>query len=410
MLSCNQRKQGIPYEPKGTYTMGHAIDYMVFDRKMPRTQMLEAVEHWAKENVDPYEHSEDGDIWNIDVYNGSLNGDRAWHEDTVYSCRQDAEDAIGRMDKGFYDDHAVLFYDVDSLKPTAVMKDIKRRQDETMMKREALIADSHTWAGRKSKYVTCEDCGSKLNVERLRSMSTCVCPLCRNDLRSETVLNRVKAYDEKIRELRGKYAKEMKKLKSKAAVKWLVKMEVHCWTLLCLQVMDGNLKWYGSHHFFVVSLVRHWKCRPTGSIRGVIMQQGRKARITVEPMRPCNTLCFPNHIVPVPCLFLHGSCHNVNSHDNQCSQWNRGVMQRDCAGHACMRSRWMDYHWRYHGVGCEPSDDNCFSMAICLMSIRRYLPKRMIVACSVAVRIRGGWLASIHEVNSALRDDESNAD
>lgn len=52
---------------------------------------------------------------------------------------------------------------------------------------------------------------------------------------------------------------------------------------------------------------------------------------------------------------------------------------------------------------------NCFSMAICLMSIRRYLPKRMIVACSVAVRIRGGWLASIHEVNSALRDDESNA-
>lgn len=231
MLSCNQRKQGIPYEPKGTYTMGHAIDYMVFDRKMPRTQMLEAVEHWAKENVDPYEHSEDGDIWHIDVYNGSLNGDRAWHEDTVYSCRQDAAAAIGRMDKGFYDDHAVLFYDVDSLKPTAVMKDIKRRQDETMMKREALIADSHTWAGRKSKYVTCEDCGSKLNVERLRSMSTCVCPLCRNDLRSETVLNRVKAYDEKIRELRGKYAKEMKKLKSKAAVKWLVKMEVHCWTL-----------------------------------------------------------------------------------------------------------------------------------------------------------------------------------
>lgn len=105
------------------------------------------------------------------MYNGSLNGDRAWHEDTVYSCRQDAAAAIGRMDKGFYDDHAVLFYDVDSLKPTAVMKDIKRRQDETMMKREALIADSHTWAGRKSKYVTCEDCGSKLNVERLRSMN-----------------------------------------------------------------------------------------------------------------------------------------------------------------------------------------------------------------------------------------------
>ena len=104
--------------------MGHAIDYMTFDRKTPRKKMLEAVEDWAKHNVGPYEHSEDGNIWNIDAYDGSLNGDRAWHEDTVYSCRQDAEDAIGRMDKGFYDDHAVLFYDVDSLKPTAAMNAI----------------------------------------------------------------------------------------------------------------------------------------------------------------------------------------------------------------------------------------------------------------------------------------------
>lgn len=208
--------------------MTHVINYMVFDRKTPREKMRACVEDWAKHNVDPYEHSEDGDIWNIDVYNGSLNGDRAWHEDTVYSCRQDAEGAISWMDKGFYDDHAVLFYDVDSLKPTAAMKDIKRRQDETEKKREALIADSHAWTGRKSKYVTCEDCGSKLNVEYLRSMSTCTCPLCLNDLRSESVRNRIKAYDKKIEELSGKYTTAMKKLKSKAAVKWLVKMEVHC--------------------------------------------------------------------------------------------------------------------------------------------------------------------------------------
>lgn len=217
-----------PYEPKGL-TMSHAINYMVFNRKTPREKMRACVEDWAKHNVDPYEHSDDGDIsHNKNLYGGSLNGDRAWHEDTVYACRQDAMDAIERMDKGFYDDHAVLFYDVDSLKPTAAMKEIKRRQDETEKKREALIADSRAWTGRKSKYVTCEDCGSKLNVERLRSMRTCTCPLCRNDMRSETVLNRIKAYDAKIKELRGKHATAMKKLKSKAAVMWLVKMEVHC--------------------------------------------------------------------------------------------------------------------------------------------------------------------------------------
>ena len=208
--------------------MGHVVDYMVFDRKTPRKNMRACVEDWAKRNVDLYEHSEDGDLRGINVYGGTLNGDRAWHDGTVYACRQDAEDAIERMDKGFYDDHAVLFYDVDSLKPTAVMKDIQRRQDETEKKREALIAYSHTWAGRKSKYVSCEHCGSKLNVECLRSMRTCTCPLCRNDLRSESVINRIKSYDEKIKEMRGKYVKEMKKLKAKAAVKWMVKMEVHC--------------------------------------------------------------------------------------------------------------------------------------------------------------------------------------
>lgn len=208
--------------------MGHVIDYMVFDRKTPLKTMRACVEDWAKHNVDPYEHSEDGNIWNMNVYHGTLNGDRAWHEDTVYACRQDAEDAIEEMDKGFYDDHAVLFYDVDSLKPTAAMKDIQRRQDETEKKRETLIADSLNWTGRKSKYVSCEQCGSRLNVECLRSMRTFDCPLCRNDLRSASVINRIKAYDGKIRELRGKYAKEMKKLKSKADVKWLVKMEVHC--------------------------------------------------------------------------------------------------------------------------------------------------------------------------------------
>lgn len=208
--------------------MGHAIDYMTFDRKTPRRKMLDAVEIWAKRNCDPREVSADGDLHGMDVYHGTLLVDKAWHEDTVYSCRQDAEDAIGRMNRGFYDDHAVLFYDVDSLKPTAAMSAIKRRQNEAEKKRDAIIADSHAWSGRKSKYVTCEGCGSRLNVERLRSMSTCICPLCRNDLRSETVRNRIKAYDEKIEELSGKYVEEMKKLKAKAAVKWLVKMEVHC--------------------------------------------------------------------------------------------------------------------------------------------------------------------------------------
>lgn len=60
-------------------------------------KMLEAVESWAKANVNPYEHSEDGNIWNINVYDGSLNGDKAWHEDTVMHAVKMQENAIWRI-------------------------------------------------------------------------------------------------------------------------------------------------------------------------------------------------------------------------------------------------------------------------------------------------------------------------
>lgn len=122
-------------------------------------------------------------------------------------------------------DHAVLYRDMEHVTPTAAMEGIKRRLEETKRKRDALLDDSKAWAGRKSKYVTCEKCGSKLNIECLRSMHTYVCPLCRNDMRLATVLNRIKAYDENIKELRRKYNKEAKR---KAPVKWLAKAEIHC--------------------------------------------------------------------------------------------------------------------------------------------------------------------------------------
>ena len=302
MLSCNQRKQGIPpYEPRekevydGTRCWLHDLrpqDAAQEDAWSGRELgQGECWSLWAQRGRQHLEHQR---VWRLPERRQGM----AWGH-TVYACRQDAEDAIGRMDKGFYDDHAVLYYDVDSLKPTAVMNNIKTRHDETMMKRETLIASSRDWAGRKSKYVSCEHCGSKLNIERRRSIFTYTCPLCRNDLRSETVRNRIKAYDENIKELRGKYVKEMKKLKSKAAVKWLVKMEVHCWNIYVDRGgWEPEMVWFPP--FFVVSLVRPpRKCRPTGSC-------ARSSRPEKPHHHPSmqSVLSFPNHADPsiVPAL------------------------------------------------------------------------------------------------------------
>lgn len=74
--------------------MSHLISHFVFDSKMPRKTMLAAIQDWAREFCDPYEHSLDGNIDGFDVYDGTLLRDGAWHDGTVYACKQDAMDAL----------------------------------------------------------------------------------------------------------------------------------------------------------------------------------------------------------------------------------------------------------------------------------------------------------------------------
>lgn len=64
-----------------------------------------------------------------DEYTGSLWRTDHWHDDVTYPSRQEAEKAIKDMDNGFYDDHAVLFYDIESaLKRTK--SELKSEQDK----------------------------------------------------------------------------------------------------------------------------------------------------------------------------------------------------------------------------------------------------------------------------------------
>lgn len=84
--------------------MGHVIDYMVFNCKTPRKNMRACVEDWAKQNVDTYEHSENGNIWNIACM--TVPWTATGHEDKVYASQQDAVE--GESIEGFYDDHACV--------------------------------------------------------------------------------------------------------------------------------------------------------------------------------------------------------------------------------------------------------------------------------------------------------------
>jgi len=82
---------------------------------------------------------------------------------------------------------------------------------------------------RTSEYIGCEKCGSKLKRTLLKSE---YCPLCRNDLRSKTNLERMANARKKADELRDRReALEKKRVedlkKTSREVKWLVKIEYH---------------------------------------------------------------------------------------------------------------------------------------------------------------------------------------
>lgn len=190
--------------------MGHIVNYITADKNANRRNIIASIQ----EEV----YHED---WQED---GSYHGNLTWHENKIYDCRQDAYDAIDKFDKGWYDDHAVLFRDLDAVSPTKTMENIKFRIEETR-KAKADFVDSHHVRDRKSALIGCEHCGSKVAREYIPTTDRC--PVCRHDLRPESTRERVKRFDAKVRELEGRYLEAQKKLVAKAPVKWLVKYEYH---------------------------------------------------------------------------------------------------------------------------------------------------------------------------------------
>lgn len=111
-----------------------------------------------------------------------------------------------------------------SKKETELTEQIKATMDSlNKIEKQASIQN------RTSEYIGCEKCGSKLKRTLLK---TEYCPLCRNDLRSKTNLDRMANARKKIDELRNRREELEKKRidelkKASKEVMWLVKIEYH---------------------------------------------------------------------------------------------------------------------------------------------------------------------------------------
>jgi len=184
----------------------HNIYYWDFDENCDRKSVLMDIQDLAR-------HDGDG-------YSGPLK----WHDEVKpVRNRDEAEKWIQSHDKGFYDDHAVRYYDYSKATETKKIADLKTRASECATK-VAEYKKAHSVRNFKAEFLGCQKCGSKVSRKYLRSEC---CPLCGNDLRSPTTLSKIKELEEKRQGLFDRIKEETEKQTNNRTVRWLVKFEYH---------------------------------------------------------------------------------------------------------------------------------------------------------------------------------------
>ena len=139
--------------------------------------------------------------------------------------KEDAYDYIEKHDNGWYDQLAVKFKSYHPLKETQKITNMKKRVLDLHTKYLNANNNIH-YANVKSNFIGCKCCNSKISREYIKSN---YCPICKNDLRPETTLEKIDNMKKAYLEAEKKLKEETKKLskKQKYDIKWLVKIEYH---------------------------------------------------------------------------------------------------------------------------------------------------------------------------------------
>ena len=140
-----------------------------------------------------------------------------------FENEDEARNYIKEMDRNFYGGYAVKFYDYSSVKDNKKISELKSKLAEIMHKQSEYI-DTHHVKDFKASFIGCAKCGSKLSRQHLISDK---CPVCHNDLRAESTLERIASFKNRVKECQEKIMQETQKQKDKANIYWLVKFEYH---------------------------------------------------------------------------------------------------------------------------------------------------------------------------------------
>ena len=197
--------------------MGHMIEILDFDLKVDRKGAWAEVNDFCRINCDPYEF--DGDVPEV------LASPIEW--ETSRSIFGDLEAAshylYARAVENPYAPTAVRY--PQRWGPLLVGPSHYRRLERLRTELRAMHEKSLP-KHRKSEYIGCPGCGSKL--ARVLLYDRYACPLCDHDLHSRSAVKSIDAKVEKMAEVREKLRDSRIADGEKAPVRWAVIAEVHC--------------------------------------------------------------------------------------------------------------------------------------------------------------------------------------
>jgi len=190
--------------------MGHQIYYDSFSVKTSKEKIFAEVNERAIHEGD-YHCGVDPIEWRNECFNS----------------KEEAEVFIDKHDHP-YASIAVRYKYQENFKPSKTLQSMNDKAVQAA-KTYFELRDRKHFKDHKSAFIGCKHCGSKLATEYIRSRNSC--PVCNQDLRPKTVLDRLASLKTKMEELKKaadtKEREERLKNISKAQEFWLVKTEFH---------------------------------------------------------------------------------------------------------------------------------------------------------------------------------------
>ena len=201
--------------------MGHACEILTFDVSCSKADIQTECDEWGEYNCDIQERGGSGQGLGFSI---------RW-TDKIFDTREEAFEYL----EGTFGDYreTAVKYKIPKKRATRTkaMEDLDRRISE-YRQRINLLHEPH-YKGVTVKTIKCKDCGAVLPTAYCGKSYNNNCPVCRNDLRPASILEKINKYSKTLSELEKQLKQETLKREKEASSKgynlcWAVACEVHC--------------------------------------------------------------------------------------------------------------------------------------------------------------------------------------